>query len=98
MNALDTQKTVNRVFLHGFLSSQSGKIVTVDFVKKDGTARKLNGRLGVHKHLKGGDNTVMAPDRSYLTVYDMKSAGYRTVDLSTVSKVRAEKFDWVVVD
>jgi len=91
-------KSVNRVFLMGFLAKQAGKFVSVDFVKQDGSSRSLNGRLGVKKFLKGGHNTTMTPARSYLTVYDMKHKGYRNVDMSTVNTVRAQGAVFNVVD
>lgn len=47
---------VHRINLKDLLHKQVGRFVGVDFIKKDGSARKLNGRLGVVvKHLKGGD-------------------------------------------
>lgn len=101
MNAAEQSKqvqSVNRIYLHGFLAKQAGKFVTVEFTKLDGSNRMLNGRLGVRKHLRGGTNTVMAPDRPYLTVFDVKRKGYRAVNLSTVSKVRAENACYTIVD
>ena len=34
------------------------KFASITFVKKDGTVRKINGRMGVTKDLKGGVNTT----------------------------------------
>ena len=39
------------------LQTTKGKFFTVEFVKKDGTLRKMNCRLGVAKDLKGGQNS-----------------------------------------
>ena len=41
-----------------FIAQSKGKFITVSFIKKDGTARTLNGRIGVTKHLKGGTSTI----------------------------------------
>lgn len=87
-----------RVNLKTFLEAQDGKFVGIDYIKKDGSDRSLNGRLGVTKFLKGGDNNTEALDRSYLTVYDMKARGYRTVDLASASHVRANGRVFVVTD
>ena len=84
------QKELHRVNLGKFLTAQSGKFVGVDFIKQDGCHRSLNGRLGVRKYLSGGQNKVEAADRPYLVVYDVKTAGYRAVNLATVSCVRAQ--------
>lgn len=88
---------VHRLQLEKLLTSMNGKFVGVDFVKADGTARSLNGRLGVRRHLKGGDNTVCGADRPYIVIYDVKSKGYRALNLATVSCVRAQKKRYVVV-
>jgi hypothetical protein len=87
-----------RVNLKSFLVEQDGKFVGIDYTKIDGDHRALNGRLGVVKFLKGGANTVEALDRSYLTVYDMKAKGYRTVDLDSTTRVRANRKIYDVID
>lgn len=88
---------IHQVNLEAFLQAQDGKFVGVDFVKLDGSKRKLNGRLGVKCHLHGGTNTAMRLDRPYLTVYDVKTRGYRNVNLSTLSCIRAEGKVYAVV-
>lgn len=60
------------------------KIFSCEFIKSDGTKRKMHGRLKVKKHLKGG-NLKHSPDElNYLIVYDLKARGYRTVNLNTL--------------
>lgn len=88
--SLPMQKEIHRVNLVSLLTAQLGKFVALDFIKSCGKSRSLNGRLGVRKHLAGGKNLVEAEDRPYLVVYDVKNAGYRTVNLATVSGVRAQ--------
>lgn len=56
--------------------------VTVTFQKADGTIRKMNCRMGVTKHLKGGKSTLDAS--KYVTVYDMQKAAYRAVNRDTI--------------
>lgn len=92
-----TDVDLHRVNLEQFLRKQVGRFVGLDFVKVDGTGRSLNGRLGVTKHLKGGTNTVQANDRPYLVVYDVKTPGYRAVNLATVSMVRAQNTRYHVI-
>ena len=71
-----------------FIAESKGKFITVLFVKKDGTIRTLNGRIGVTKHLKGGTSTV---DYSkYLVVYDTVNAGYRSINRDTIVSVTCE--------
>lgn len=60
------------------------KIFTAQFVKKDGTIRRINCRLGVKKHLKGGEIAYNPSERGYLTVYDVQNKGYRMLNLNTL--------------
>ncbi len=73
------------MFIESVLKATQGKFFTVVFVKKDGTTRIMNARLGVSKHLKGGQSTL--DPAQYLTVYDMQSEGYRAVNLATIISV-----------
>ena len=65
--------------------NSNGKIFTVTFVKKDGSIRVLNGRLGVTKHLKGGDCKLNK--EKFIIVYDLKSEGYRAIDKESILDV-----------
>ena len=91
-------KQLNRVNLRSLVVRQNGKFVSADYRKLDGEKRTLTGRLGVTAFLKGGSNKVEADDRPYLTVFDIKLAQYRTVNLETVSAIRAQGVEYVVVD
>lgn len=95
--APDSTEAIHRVGLRSFMEKQEGRFVTVEFTKQDGSHRVLNGRLGVVAPSKGGDNKVEADHRPYLTVFDVKAAGYRTVDLSTVGRVRAQGREYTVI-
>ena len=67
------------------IAQSKGKFVTVTFKKKDGNLRKMNCRLGVTKHLKGGTSTV--DHDKYLVVYDVQNAGYRCINKDTIVSV-----------
>lgn len=71
-----------------FIAKSNGKFITVSFIKKDGTVRNLNGRIGVTKHLKGGISTVNTDQ--YLVVYDTVAQGYRSVNKDTIVSVTCE--------
>ena len=71
-----------------FIAKSNGKFITVTFVKKNGAVRKLNGRIGVTKHLKGGVSTVN-PDL-YMVVYDTVAKGYRSINKDTIMSVTCE--------
>lgn len=69
------------------LEKTNGKIFTVHFRKTDGTVRKMNCRLGVKVHLKGGKSSVENYNK-YIVVYDMQTKGYRTVNLETLIEAK----------
>jgi hypothetical protein len=71
--------------LAGDILASNGKFVTVTFLKKDGTVRKMNCRLGVTKHLKGGESTLDADQ--YVTVFDMAKGAYRAINRDTIISV-----------
>jgi hypothetical protein len=72
-------------FIERILNS-NGKIFSVEFIKKDGTNRLMNCRLGVTKHLRGGSSTLN-PD-TYITVYDLQSRGYRAINKAAIINVK----------
>ena len=65
---------------------QSSGFVTVTFIKKDGSVRKMNCRMGVSKYLKGGESTLDA--NQYVTVYDMTKAAYRAINRDTIIDIK----------
>lgn len=74
--------------LSKLIESTEGRFFTVSFLKKDGSLRVLNGRLGVEKYLKGGECTL---DRTkFVIVYDIQSKGYRAVNRDTIQSVKID--------
>ena len=65
-----------------------GQIFTVEFIKRTtGDLRKLNCRIGVNKHLKGGKVAYNATEKQLLTVFDMTANGYRSIPLEGIQRV-----------
>lgn len=64
-----------------------GRCFGVSFTKKDGTIREMNARLGVTKHLKGGERTL---PQNYLVVFDMQKGQYRSLNPSTVISINSK--------
>ena len=86
----------------GFASMMRGlrnfsQCFTVEFTKKDGTHRVMNCRMGVRKHLKGGDLNYNPVEKGLLTVFDMQKNAYRCVPLDRVKKARIDKHEIEVV-
>jgi len=100
---LETLKQINKMrkeILEAVVPTlqRSGKIFGAEYIKKDGTTTKINGRFGVHKFTKGTgvsspkvltvwDNnrkryTAMIPEKIVSITY----GGYKYTD-SVVSKI-----------
>lgn len=84
------------ITLKEFLHKTKGKFFTVQFTKKDGTNRVLNGRLGVTKHLMGGEKKNHNPD--HMVVFDVQNNGYRTINLETVHEIKVDGTKYKVVE
>ena len=82
------RKKLAREKVQSRIAGQGNKVFCVTFTKKDGTDRKMVARLGVKKGLKGGENKVVKPDNSYMTVYDMQKQAYRTLNLRTIKNIK----------
>ena len=49
--------------------ASTGKFCTVEFIKSDGTIRKINGRSNVQKYLKGGAERNEKTKSQYLLIW-----------------------------
>jgi hypothetical protein len=70
------------------IKDTKGKFFTVTFIKKDGTERVMNARLGVKVYLKGGTLAYDAESKGLLPVYDMKAKDYRMINLNTITNIK----------
>lgn len=99
--------TNKAAFLRQLINTYAGNgtIFSVTNVKKDGTLRKYAARLGVKKHLRGGESTTKGYD-NLLTIYDMSKAGnssedksnYRSLNLDTVIMLELNGMTYVFID
>ena len=73
-----------------------GKFFTVTFIKKDGSERVMNARLGVKKYLKGGELKFNPSEMGLIPVYDMGAKGYRMVNTNTIKNLKIGKNEYVI--
>ena len=71
--------------IYNAIYDSNGRFLTVEFMKKDGSLRKINGRLGVKKYLRGGDATL--DNNKFIIIYDLKSKGYRAINKNSILSV-----------
>ncbi len=79
------------------IKSTNGQIFTAEFEKKDGTIRQMNCRLGVTKHLKGGELPYEAAEYDLLPVFDVQKKDYRMINTSTLRRVTVEGQTYAIV-
>ena len=91
MNRKQTFRVLNRRSkIQSIINDNGGKFFSVKFHKVDGSIRKMTCRAGVKKYLKGGDLSYRSEDKPNLkVVYDIKSKGYRTINLDKVFYIKA---------
>lgn len=70
------------------INKTGGKIFTAQFVKKDGTVRDMNCRLGVTAHLKGGELAFNPSDYKLKVVFDVQKKQYRMINLDSLRALR----------
>ena len=74
--------------MNNFNEITRDKFFTVDYVKKDGSRRTLNGRLGVTKYLKNKDNVNNLTKLSnYVTMFEI-GKGYRSLQQERILQLR----------
>jgi len=78
------------------IKNSKGKIFTVTFIKKDGTQRVMNARLGVKAYLKGGELPYDPAKFNYLPVFDLRLKKYRILNLNTIQSLKVGGDVWKV--
>ena len=68
--------------------TKNGNIFSAVFIKKNGERREMVCRLGVKKHLKGGQLAYDAKSRNLLPVFDMQKEGYRMINVNTLVQLK----------
>ena len=75
----------------------NGKIFSVVFNKRsDGTERKMNCRMNVRKHLRGGKAAYDFQEKMLIPVYDLKAEGYRSIPVEGITKLKINSKEYKV--
>jgi len=65
------------------------RIFTAEFIKKDGSVRRMSCRLGVRKGVTGVGMAFDPISKGLLPVYDMQKQAFRMINLSTLLTLTA---------
>ena len=102
-----TPSTVTREQAAEIIQSSGGKFVSVEFIKRDGSVRRLCGRKGVQQYLsESGKGPAYNPaDYNLVNLWEPAVArregegrkAYRSVPLDRLTKIKLPKGPWVDV-
>lgn len=78
------------------ISKSNGKIFSVKFLKKDNSLRQMTCRLGVKKHLKGGELSFNPKEYDLIPVFDLEKNSYRMINLESLLELNIENQKYTV--
>jgi len=67
--------------------TSNGKIFYVEFIKKDGSLRKMTARRSVKKGVNGKGMGYRPLQKGLMTVYDMDNGAFKVVNLLKTKRV-----------
>lgn len=77
--------------------TKNGKIFFVEFLKKDGSVRRMTARRSVTKGVTGKGMAYSPLGKGLLTVYDMDKGEFRQINLLEVRKFCANNNKYLAV-
>ena len=80
--------------LKAMIKSTKGKFFSAEFIKANGSKRKIVARVDCRIGVKGTSNRK--PKENLVTVYEPKVKGYRTINLETLQNFKCGVFNWKV--
>ena len=96
-NLRDKRATpVSRDELIKMIKGTKGAFFTVTFVKKDGSIRTMNSRLGVKKYLRGGTLPYDPIKKGLIPVFDVKLKEYRMINQKTIISANIDGINYIV--
>ena len=76
------------------VKSTKGKWFSCTFIKKDGSKRVMNGRIGCHKGVKGIGRKFQK--ENLVTVFDAQAKEYRMINVDTMLTFNCGGFNWEI--
>ena len=80
--------------LKAMIKSSKGRFFSAEFIKANGSKRKIVARVGCHIGVKGTSNRKQK--ENLVTVYEPKVKGYRTINLETLQQFSCGGLSWKV--
>ena len=89
-------KTINRTRAKELIKESKGLIFAATFTKIDGTHRLMNARLKKYISKTGRKAPYKAEDYNLIPIYDMKSKGWRSLNLNTLITLSINKTKYII--
>ena len=80
--------------LKAMIKSTKGRFFSAEFIKADGSKRKIVARVGCHIGVKGTSNRKQK--EHLIAVYEPKTKGWRTINLETLQHFKCGNFEFSV--
>lgn len=81
-------RTASRAVVAALINASEGTFFGAQYIRKDGTETRINGRLGCSLKTKAGSpSREAARDRETFVVYDVKREGYRSLSLDRLVRI-----------
>ena len=89
-------KTINKTTAKELIKESKGKIFAATFTKKDGSHRLMNARLKKYISKTGRKAPYKAENYDLIPIYDMKSKGWRSLNLNTLLTLSINKQKYLI--
>tara|TARA_R110002124_G_scaffold86604_1_gene223811 strand:- start:167 stop:442 length:276 start_codon:yes stop_codon:yes gene_type:complete len=89
-------QTINRTRAKELIRDSKGLIFAATFTKKDGSHRLMNARLKKYISKTGRPAPYKAQDYNLIPIYDMKSKGWRSLNLNTILTLSINKTKYII--
>ena len=80
--------------LKAMIKSTKGRFFSAEFIKANGSKRKIVARVDCHIGVKG--TSKRKQKENLVTVYEPKVKGYRTINLETLQNFKCGGFNWEI--
>ena len=88
--------TINRTKAKELIKQSKGLIFSTTFIKKDGSHRLMNARLKKYISKTGKKAPYKAENYDLIPIYDMKSKGWRSLNLKTLITLSINKTKYII--
>jgi len=76
------------------IGQTAGRFFACEFIKKDGSLRRMIARIGVRRHVTGEGLKFNPTERGLAVVWDAGVRGYRMINLETLLSLRCGSLEW----